>query len=78
MRKRDVGVGAVRKGAGGDIVAAVCTCEEDGSRGDVDAGADGRDVRGGEERVEMQRDAASASAEVEDAETAVGEDGGVG
>lgn len=51
MRKRDVGAGAVRKDAGGNIVAAVCTREEDGSRGDVDAGANGRDARGGEERI---------------------------
>lgn len=69
---------AARKDASGDIVAAVCTREEDGSRGDVNASADGRDARGGEERVEVQWDAASASAEVEDAETAVREDGGVG
>lgn len=78
VREGDVGACAVGEESGGDVVAAICAGEEDGSRGNVDAGADGRDVRGREEGVKVQRDAAGAGAEVKYAETAAGEDGDVG
>lgn len=58
-------------------MVAVCAREVDGGGGDVDASADRGDVCGGEERMEVQRDAAGAGAKVEDAERA-GEEGGVG
>lgn len=78
MREDNVGACAVGEESVGDVVAAVFAGEEDGSRGDVDAGADGGDIRGREERVKVQRDAAGAGAEVKYAKATAGEDGGVG
>lgn len=78
MREGDVGACATGEDPGGDVVAAVCAGEEDGSRGDVDASADGGDVCGREKGVKVQRDAAGAGAEVKYTEAAAGEDGNVG
>lgn len=66
--ERDVGGGARRQEARVYIVAAVCAREVDSGGGNVNAGADRGDVCGGEQRVEVQRDAAGAGAEVKDAE----------
>lgn len=75
-RERDAGGSARRQETRVYIVAAVCLREVDSGGGNVNAGADRGDVCSGEERMEVQRDAAGAGAEVKNAERA-GKEGGV-